>query len=241
MAWLEPVMVPHWVRGNEWAAMISPRNKTLHMVGLGNSVGTNGTVITAPVFVVQSFTELTQNCSKANGTIVLFNAPWTGYGSTVAYRSGAPAAAAACGAVATLVRAVAPYGIQTPHTGGTSTGPIPAASVSIEDALQMQRMQDRGWPITVQLYMEAQMLPPAQSYNLIIQVTGSEFPQEYVLVGGHSDSWDADGEDGAMDDLGGCVASWEGAYSCRQPATHGSEQRPTVCRATNSSCPPLHR
>ena len=41
----EPVMIPRWVRGREYARMVAPsvREKTLNIVGLGESIGTNNT------------------------------------------------------------------------------------------------------------------------------------------------------------------------------------------------------
>jgi carboxypeptidase Q len=138
------VSVPYWTRGDEWARMVSPRNKSLHFLGLGMSIGTGGAVITADVLVVASFAELDAVNASVPGKIVLFNPPWVSYGVTVAYRSQCAVAAAKYGAVAALIRSVGPYGLQTPHTGGSQTATIPAGAVSMEDASQMARMQARG-------------------------------------------------------------------------------------------------
>ena len=184
------VMVPHWKRGTEWARMVSPRDKMLHFAGLGMSIGTGGQNITADVFVVSSFADLDGNATAVAGKIVLFNPTWVSYGANVAYRSRCAVAAAQYGAVAALIRSVGPYGIQTPHTGGSTPATIPAGAVSMEDATQMARMFARGQKVTVSLYMEAQTLPDAPSRNLIIDITGSTKPNEYVIISGHADSWD---------------------------------------------------
>jgi carboxypeptidase Q len=84
---------------------------------------------------------------------------------------------------------------------------IPHAAITIEDAEYMQRMSDRGIPVTVRLKMQAQTLPDAVSRNVIAEVAGSEHPDEVIVMGGHIDSWDVG--TGAMDDAGGCVAAWE--------------------------------
>ena len=72
----EPVMVPHWVRGRESAELVRPRAYSLHLIGLGGSVGTPPGGITAPVLVVGSFDELTRRSAEAKGKIVLFDVPF---------------------------------------------------------------------------------------------------------------------------------------------------------------------
>ncbi|HUQ46789.1 MAG TPA: M20/M25/M40 family metallo-hydrolase [Gemmatimonadaceae bacterium] len=208
----EKVMVPHWVRGAESATLISPRAAALHMIGLGRSVGTPARGITAPVMIVSSFDDLTKRAAEAKGKIVLFDVPFTSYGATVRYRGGAASAAARVGAVAALIRSVSSYSIQNPHTGAmnydtTVKAKIPAAALSVEDALMLHRMVNRGERVVVNLKMGAKTLPDAPSRNIIAEIRGSEKPDEVVVLGGHIDSWDVG--TGAMDDGGGVVAAWE--------------------------------
>jgi carboxypeptidase Q len=122
-------MVPKWVRGEEWGYMMAPRVKKLHLVGLGMSNSTQGTNITAEVFVVSGYDDLQNNCSFAKGKIVLFNTIFTTYGGTVSTRSNAAVWGASCGAVAALIRTIAPYSMQNPHTGYSVTSTIAAAAV----------------------------------------------------------------------------------------------------------------
>ena len=207
----EAVMVPHWVRGPESAEMMSPRVKPLTMLGLGGSVGTPPDGITAPVVVVTSFDDLTARGDAVKGKIVLFDVPFTDYGTTVMYRGLGPSRAAKLGAVAMLLRSVASYSINSPHTGSlrydTTVTKIPAAAITVEDAQLMHRMQERGQPVSVRLTMSARTLPDAPSRNVVAEIRGRERPDEVVVMGGHIDSWDVG--QGAMDDAGGVVAAWE--------------------------------
>lgn len=207
----EEVMVPHWVRGEESLELVEPRHYPMAMLGLGGSIATPPEGITADVLVVESFDDLTRRGEEAKGKIVLFNVPFTSYGRTVAYRTDGANKAAEAGAVASLVRSVGPYSMNTPHTGVTRYDEggrkIPHAAVTVEDALMMQRMQDRGQQVRVTLKMEAETLPDAVSRNVVAEIVGSEFPDEIVVLGGHIDSWDVG--QGVMDDAGGCVAAWQ--------------------------------
>jgi carboxypeptidase Q len=214
----EKAMVPHWVRGEESAMLVSPRPYRLHMLGLGRSVGTPAGGITAPVLVVGSFDEFTRRQAEAKGKIVLFDAPFVSYGETVRYRGAAASTAARGGAVAALIRSVASNSIQSPHTGAmfydTTVARIPAAALSVEDAMMLHRMSDRGDKIVVTLKMGAKTLPDVPSRNAVAEVVGSEKPDEVVVLGGHIDSWDVG--QGAMDDGGGSVAAWEAVRLIKQ-------------------------
>lgn len=207
----EPVMVPHWVRGAESIELVSPRVAPIRMLGLGGSIGTPPEGITAEVLVVSSFEELTQRAAEARGKIVLFDAPFTTYGQTNQYRTRGAIEAARVGAIASMIRSVSSYSMRNPHTGTMSydsTLPrIPHASISVEDAMMLHRMQNRGNKIVVRIRMNAQMLPDAPSRNVMGELRGREKPDEIVVMGGHIDSWDVGV--GAMDDGGGVVVSWE--------------------------------
>jgi carboxypeptidase Q len=210
---MEPVMVPRWVRGQESAEILSPPRHPLAILGLGGSIATPPEGIEADVVVVSGFDELRERSSDVRGRMVLFNAPFTTYTDTVAYRTGGPRSASQLGAVAALVRAVGPTGLRTPHTGslqyGSSAPPIPAASVSAEDADRIARLVARGLTVRVRLKMEARTEADTPSSNVVGEIRGRLRPQEIVLLGGHLDSWDVG--TGASDDGVGCIATWEAA------------------------------
>ena len=207
----EKVKVPRWVRGQESMVLISPHKREMHILGLGGSIGTPKKGIRGEVFVVNSFDELENNAVKAKGKIVLFNVPFTSYGETVQYRYGGASAAAQAGAVASLVRSIGPFSMNTPHTGGMryedGVKKIPHAAITLENAEMFQRIQDRGGTITVKLKMDGHYIPDGWSRNVVAELPGTEFPKEVIVMGGHIDSWDVG--QGAMDDGGGCVAAWE--------------------------------
>lgn len=207
------VKVPHWVRGTEHASIVEPVNRPLTMLGLGGSVGTPKNGITAQVISVANFDELSRKGrSEVEGRIVLFNAPYEGYGRTVVYRHEGASRAAKLGAVAALVRSVTPVSLQSPHTGAleyaADGGKIPAAAITIEDALLLQRLADAG-KVMVHLEMEAKTLADADSANVIGEIRGHEKPEEVVVMGGHIDSWDVGA--GAQDDGSGCITTLEAA------------------------------
>ncbi len=207
----EPVMVPHWQSGKEYCRMTSPRWQDFPMLSLGGSIATPPEGIEAPVLVVDNKEELFKRAGEAKGRIVVFNNQWDGYGKTVQYRTRGAQWAAKAGAVASLIRSVSPIGMKVPHTGmmryDDSIPKIPHAAITAEDVAMLKRMQKRGQSPVLKLYMEAKMLPDAQSYNVMGEIRGTELPDEIVAIGGHIDSWHTGL--GAHDDGGGCIATWE--------------------------------
>ena len=218
----EPVMVPHWIRGEESLDLVSPRPLRLHMLGLGSSISTPAGGITAPVLVVTSFDDLKLHAAEARGKIVLYDVPFTTYGQTVQYRTRGAIEAARVGAVASLVRTVGPESLRSPHTGNmrydTTVPRIPGAAVSVEDAMMLHRMQNAGERIVVTLRMGATTAPDAQSRNVVAELRGSERPDEIVVLGGHIDSWDVG--QGTMDDAGGAFAAWQAVRLIKQLGLH---------------------
>ena len=209
--WLQPVKVPHWVRGAASARVLAPQAKELEILALGGSVATPAGGITAPVVVADSFEALTaMGRERVAGKIVVFTPQWEGYGRTVQYRGRGASFAAALGAVAVLVRSATGRSIYSPHTGGmnyTENAPkIPAAAITVEDAEWFRRMRYAGEELRVELRLETEMRADADSANVIGEITGREKPEEVVVLGGHIDSWDVG--QGAHDDGAGVMAAW---------------------------------
>ncbi|MBU8870946.1 MAG: M20/M25/M40 family metallo-hydrolase [Gemmatimonadales bacterium] len=195
--WTEPVTVPYWTRGNEWARCTAPTEFDLDISGMGLSDGTgseNPNGIEAEILAVRDFDELEARADEAVGKIVLFNPPWEGYGKTVQYRVHGASRAAKHGAVAALIRSVTGVSLGAPHTGmmhyAEDVPRIPIAALTVEDAGRLFRLARRGLKPRVRLYMEAENHDDTISYNVIGDIRGREKPEEIVLLGGHLDSWD---------------------------------------------------
>jgi carboxypeptidase Q len=230
---LQPVKVPHWVRGEESAEMIEYPGRPsgvvqhLHLTTLGGSVATPAQGISAQVLVVHSFDELRAHEAEARGKIVVFDVPFnetlaqngragTAYGQGVAYRAQGASAAARVGATAALVRTVGGANYRLPHTGEMDYEPslpkIPTAALSAEDAMWVARLAAEG-PVSLRIKLLPQSLPEVESHNVIADWAGRERPDEVVIVSGHLDSWDL--AQGAIDDGAG-VASAMGAVRLLQ-------------------------
>jgi hypothetical protein len=220
--WLQPVMVPHWVRGQKEIGRIVNSKKMgtveVNVCALGGSVGTGSAGIVASVVEVKSFEELAQLGTKnVQGKIVFFNRPmdpnqintFAAYGGAVNQRGSGASEAAKYGAVAALVRSMGSNTEEYPHTGGLRYAPnitkIPALAISTKhaDVLSKLLTEDKS----LQLYIEshAEILPDAPSFNVVGEIRGSEYKDDIIVVGGHLDSWDL--SQGAHDDGAGCVQS----------------------------------
>lgn len=207
----EPVDVPNWKRNSESLVMSAEGaevERRLPVIGLGLSVGTAPTGITADLVVVASWDEL--SVADVEGRIVLMNVPWDGYNSQ--YRRELGVRAAERGAVAALVRSVTPFSLGTLHTGSSLTAAIPSAAVTTEVADMLARMQARGQRIRLSLTMGATgcavdgTCETTPSSNVVVELVGTEFPEEIVGIGGHIDSWDVG--QGALDDAAGAFVAW---------------------------------
>jgi carboxypeptidase Q len=232
---LEKVTVPHWVRGEETAALVQfpgmAENTTQKIVvtALGASVATPSEGITAEVITVKDFDELKAlSREKVAGKIVLFNYPFDkqiaaegcggeAYGEAVVYRADGPTAAAHQGAVACLIRSVGGADYRLPHTGQTDYKPdapkIPAGAITAEDADLIVDLARQG-PVKMKLVLTPQMLPEVGSANVIGDIKGSEHPEQVIVVSGHLDSWDLG--TGAIDDGAGVAVSMETANLIRK-------------------------
>ncbi len=164
-----------------------------------------------------------------------------GYSKAVEVRGSGAEIASNKGALALLIRSVGTDSHRLPHTGtGISFSQIPnqpevlkraikasdgslvaltavpAAALSVPDADQVERLLKLDKPLVVRLKIEARIGAEYTSHNVIGEVTGRELPDEYVVVGGHLDSWDLG--TGAIDDGAGvAITMAAGALIAKSP------------------------
>jgi len=219
---LQPVMVPHWVRGAKESGVIIDNGKRIPiaLAALGMSVATPAAGITANVIEVHSLKALdTLGEAKIKGKIVFFNRPFDpryiatimAYGIAGDQRNLGPAAAAKYGAVAVVVRSLTESIDNYPHTGAThydeNGRKIPAAALSTMAANQLSSILKKNKDAKFYLKTNCRMLPDAPSFNVVGELKGSENPDKFIIVGGHLDSWDL--AEGAHDDGTGIMQSVE--------------------------------
>lgn len=155
----EPVVIKKWVRGYEAAKLLFPRPKNISILGLGYTEPTPPEGITAEAIVVRSFDELKElGEAKISGKIVVYNAKWTRYGEASRFRVNGAKNAAEFGAVAALIRSPASHSIYSPHTGAMNFASIPGASITVEDAEFLQRLQDQGQRISIWLRIDSKVI-----------------------------------------------------------------------------------
>jgi len=219
---LQPTMVQHWTRGEiEQATVTSgPQPVSLKVTALGNSVGTPSEGVEANVVEVQGLDEVRRLGAALRGKIVFYNRPmdakrkntFRAYGQAADQRVAGPSAAAREGAVAVLVRSLTTLpDDDNPHTGmlkyEKGVEKIPAAALSVRSANQLSALLKSDPKLKVNLKLSAVEHPPVSSFNVMGEIRGRDLPEEYVVVGGHLDSWDL--ATGAHDDGAGVVESIE--------------------------------
>ncbi|MFC2133631.1 M20/M25/M40 family metallo-hydrolase [Bacteroidota bacterium] len=221
--WLQPVMVPHWDRGEIEKGIISQseyfKGKKLSIASLGSSIGTPAEGITAEVIEVKSLDEAKSLGKKAEGKIIFYNRPFdygllrtfNGYGSAVDQRIWGAVEGAKVGAVGVLVRSITSKYDNVPHVGVMaqvdSVKAIPGAAIGLIDADFLSDAIKKEPHLKITLNMDCKNFPDAQSFNVIGEIRGTEFPNEVVVVGGHFDSWDKGC--GAHDDGAPCIQTME--------------------------------
>ena len=222
--WLQPVMVPKWVRGAKETAYFETNGQrtSLEICALGGSIATPKEGLSAPVIEVFSLESIADLGREAiEGKIVFYNRPmqpelintFEAYGGCVDQRYAGAMEAGKYGAVGVIVRSMNLRLDDFPHTGSMSYGDltndqkIPAAAVSTIGAEAISKALQSDPDLRLSFTQSCESLPDVQSYNVVGQITGTEFPNKYIVVGGHLDSWDTG--DGAHDDGAGCVQSME--------------------------------
>jgi len=219
--YLQPVTVPHWVRGAKELSYytVNGRRVKMDVSALGGSIGTNG-LLTAGVVEVKSWAELTALPDHAvKGKFVFFNRAmdageietFKAYVGAADQRARGAIAASRRGAVGALVRSLTLANDDYPHTGAmsydTAVKKIAAAALSTNSADRLSDALKKDPALQYSLRMNCVQLPDVQSYNVIAEIRGVKHPDEYVTVGAHLDSWDL--SESASDDGTGIVQAME--------------------------------
>ena len=223
--WLQPVMVPKWVRGiPEFAYIETKPGNTIkvNICALGGSISTPSTGLKAKIVEVSGVEELEKlGRDKIKDKIVFFNRPmdaslintFESYGGCVNQRYSGAMEASKFGAIGVIVRSMNLRIDDLPHTGSMTYGDIapsdriPSAAISTKHADLLSGMLKLDTNIQFYFKQNSKQLDDVLSHNVIGEITGSEYPDEYIVVGGHLDSWDLG--DGAHDDGAGCTQSME--------------------------------
>jgi len=221
--YLQPVMVPHWVRGEKDVVRIVNSDKMgtveLNSLALGNAIGTGPGGIAAEVLEVGSIKEVNELGKKMKGKIVFYNGKmdptvintFSAYGGAVIQRAYGASEAGKFGARAVIIRSITNRQDDIPHTGSLRYKPmmprIPALAISTNDADLLSALLKEQRDLKLYVESHGKHLEDVLSYNVIGEIRGSEFPGEIIAVGGHLDSWDV-GE-GAHDDGSGCMQAIE--------------------------------
>lgn len=209
--WTEQFTTPYWQRGNARLEIISPFPQSLVLTALGGSIGTDAEGISAGIVMFNSLEDLIQaKPEQVKGKIVFINKAMTKdrigsqYGKVVGARSKGAVEAARLGAKAIIIRSVGTSNNRFAHTGKMSyeegIPKIPAVAISVPDAMQLSKIISKAPEAKLQLKMENHT-QDAISHNVIAEITGSERPDEIVLISAHLDSWDQG--TGALDDGAG--------------------------------------
>ena len=220
---LQECMVPHWDRGGKDEAFVVPNKKgqtkkrSLDVLALGNSVGT-GRPLTKEVVEIKNFADLEAKKELVKGKYVFYNYPFNNtfvhtflaYRDAGVYRGQGPSRAAKYGAAGVIVRSMSNSTDNNPHTGATnyndSFPKIPAVAIGLQDADWLSQALKKE-NLSVNMNTNGKFYPDTIGHNVIGEIKGKEFPNEYITIGGHLDSWDA--AEGAHDDGAGCVQTIE--------------------------------
>lgn len=214
---LQEFKTPAWKCYHTAVRILSDNTEIkLRADALGPSPATSKEGLIANVLEVQGLEDLKSlDAGMIKDKIVFFNRPvdmkhvntFRIYGSAVDQRSRGPALAAELGASGVLVRSVGTRIDTFPHTGSTrfNDKKIPCAAISTIDADILSRALKDDANLQVKMIIDAEDIEEITSFNLIADIRGSEYPDEYIVVGGHIDAWF--NSPGAHDDGIGCVQS----------------------------------
>lgn len=218
--WLEHVDFPLWLRHAESGRVLVPEVLELDLTALGGTPGTGGP-LRGEVVHFATLAELeAAEAGSLDGKVAFISARMRrsrsaeGYSETVPQRSLGPFVAADKGAAALVIRSVGTdVEDSAPHTGNVSSSqpgvPVPAAALSNASADRLVALLGGKEPVEIELDLDVGFEGRGISSNVIGEFRGSADTDDFVLIGGHLDSWDLG--TGAHDDGAGVAITMAAA------------------------------
>lgn len=210
---IEEFTMPFWDRGHLHLSLTSPYQQELYGTALGGAAPSKKS-IEAPVVYFRDIHalkavkagELKGKIPFVDGDMLVKSQTGAGYSHANQRRRIGWSHAQRGGADALIVRSVGSDAHRFPHTGmmskdGEQWADIPVIAISNPDADHLRRLHKLDKPLAVSLHSESKWKGDVSSGNVVLDLIGSEKPEEIVLIGGHLDSWDLG--TGAVDDGAG--------------------------------------
>ena len=194
---LEPFTIPNgWVRGTARGALLTPLSRPLHLESLGWSPSTPAGGIQGEVMIVDDVSpeKLETRAKEMKGKIIIVDAAKIFADGWIKVLPAVEASyqkfkdAGAVGMVFpsrernNVLSATDPY-------WGAKLMVLPGAQIGMEDWQLIRRSAERG-PVTMQFELQNTTSGPTEVNNVIAEIRGSEFPDQWILIGAHLDSWD---------------------------------------------------
>lgn len=210
---IEEFTMPFWDRGHLHISLSVPYQFGLYGTALGGAAPSKKRILQSVVYFrdIHALAEVEDNSldgkiAFVDGDILVKSQTGAGYGQANQRRRIGWQHAERGGASALVVRSVGSDSHRFPHSGmmsknGDQWANIPVIAISNPDADHLRRLHNLDKPLTISLHSESKWKGEVSSGNVILDLVGSEKPEEIVLIGGHLDSWDLG--TGAVDDGAG--------------------------------------
>ncbi len=215
---LEQITIPNgWERGWAQSYLSSPVQRKLHLESVSWTPPTPRDGVKGELAVVSDISEtaLRASASAIRDHIVLFDTEHVfadGFNKTYAQLIASYPIFKALGAQALVLPDAVPNNVLGDwldiDNGKGKILPLPIAEIGREDALLIRRLLAKG-PVTLGFSYENQISGPVSSSSVIAEIHGSDKADEWIIVGGHLDSWDL--ATGAQDDGTGAIMVLEAA------------------------------
>jgi len=194
---MEPFsMESGWVRGTASGELTSPITRKLHIESLGWAPSTPAGGVSGEVLVVADVSpeNIKSMAAQAKGKLIVYDAGkifaqgWTKVFANLLTSYQTFKDAGANGFIFpdrekdNVLNAFSP-------NWGSKLAVLPAAQIGMEDWQLLRRLAEKG-PVSLRFEIQNTTTGPIQVNNIVAEIKGSQHPDEWILIGGHFDSWD---------------------------------------------------